>query len=407
MDILLLGIYAFFVWLIFIKLKWLPWNIGTQVIVVIIPIVALAILILLLNVFAPVSADVRVFKYTVPIVSQVRGRVIEVPVEEGNRLVHKGDVLFRVDPTPYQLDVNMLEAQLVNAQAGQREIEESLKGAKGKVAESRSAIEQAGSRIREAAARLGLAQRRVKQYRELAETGAGTKFDVERAESDVKELQGQYDAMRSAQEQARAAESQALAGEGQVTQRLGAQVNGEYAQVVQIRAQLENARWLLEETTTLSPCECYVVNLALRVGGFVAALPVAPVMTLVEADGHVIALFNQNELHQVESGNEVEFTLDTLPGKVIKGQVDSIIWAQGQGQIAPSGMVPVTGFAVQTPGRYAVKFDIAERDRKIFLAAGAAGQAAIYTERLAGIHILRKVLIRVHSYMNYLILKLH
>ena len=150
-----------------------------------------------------------------------------------------------------------------------------------------------------------------------------------------------------------------------------------------------------------------MVNLALRVGGFVAALPVAPVMTLVEADGHVIALFNQNELHQVESGNEVEFTLDTLPGKVIKGQVDSIIWAQGQGQIAPSGMVPVTGFAVQTPGRYAVKFDIAERDRKIFLAAGAAGQAAIYTDHMAGIHILRKVLIRVSSYMNYLVLKLH
>ena len=31
MEILLLGIYSFFVWLIFIKLKWLPWNIATQV----------------------------------------------------------------------------------------------------------------------------------------------------------------------------------------------------------------------------------------------------------------------------------------------------------------------------------------------------------------------------------------
>ena len=41
MDILLLGIYAFFVWLIFIKFKWLPWNITSQVIVVTIPIVAL------------------------------------------------------------------------------------------------------------------------------------------------------------------------------------------------------------------------------------------------------------------------------------------------------------------------------------------------------------------------------
>ncbi len=407
MDILLLGIYAFFVWLIFIKLKWLPWNIASQVTVAIIPIVALTVLILLLNVFAPSSADVRVYKYTIPIVSQVRGRVIEVPVEEGNRLVHKGDVLFRIDPTPYQLDVNVLEAQLVNAQAGQREVEASLTGAKGKVAESRGAIDQASSRIREAAARLDLSRRRVEQYRELVATGAGSRFDLEKAEAEVKEQQGQLDAMRSSQAQARAAETQALSGEQQVVQKLGGKVNGEYALVAQIRAQLENARWLLSQTTTRSPCDCYVINLQLREGAFVAGLPLNPVMSLVEAQGQVIALFNQNELHQVEAGNEVEFALNTLPGRIIKGKVDSIVWAQGQGQLQASGTIPVSGYAAQPPGRYAVKFNIEERDREVFMAAGAAGQAAIYTARLGGIHILRKVLIRVGSYLNYLILRLH
>ena len=116
MEIIILGIYSFFVWLIFFKFKWLPWNTTSQVTVVVIPIVGLTALILLLNISAPSSSDVRVFKYTVPIVSQVRGRVIEVPIEEGNRLVHEGDVLFRVDPTPYQLTVNSLKAQLVGAE---------------------------------------------------------------------------------------------------------------------------------------------------------------------------------------------------------------------------------------------------------------------------------------------------
>ena len=60
MEVILLGIYSFFVWLIFIKLKWLPWNTKTQVIVAIIPIVGMAVLILTLNVVAPSSADVRV-----------------------------------------------------------------------------------------------------------------------------------------------------------------------------------------------------------------------------------------------------------------------------------------------------------------------------------------------------------
>src|SRR3954470_2873719 len=122
MEVILLGIYSFFVWLIFIKLKWLPWNTTSQVTVAIIPIVGLTALILMLNVVAPSSADVRVYKYTIPIVSQVRGRVLEVPVEEGNRLVHKGDVLFRIDPTPYQLEVATLEAQLVGMQGSQREL---------------------------------------------------------------------------------------------------------------------------------------------------------------------------------------------------------------------------------------------------------------------------------------------
>jgi multidrug efflux pump subunit AcrA (membrane-fusion protein) len=93
MEALLLAIYSFFVWLIFFKFKWLPWNKVSQVTVVIIPIVALTALILFLNVYAPSSSDVRVIKYVVQVVPQVRGRVIEVPVE-GNNVVKKGDVLF-------------------------------------------------------------------------------------------------------------------------------------------------------------------------------------------------------------------------------------------------------------------------------------------------------------------------
>jgi multidrug resistance efflux pump len=407
MEVLLLGIYAFFVWLIFIKLKWLPWNTATQVTVVIIPIVALGSTILLLNIYAPSSPDVRVYKYTIPIVSQVRGRVIEVPVEEGNRLVKKGEVLFRIDPTPYELEVNTLEAQLANAQGSQREVEESQKGARAKIDETRGAIAAATSRTREISAKLALARTRVEQYRELVATGAGNRFDLERAMADVQELESQFAAARSAEVQARAAEGQALAGERQIQQKLGATSKGEYAQVAQIRAQLENAKWQLDQTTTRSPCDCYVINLQLRPGGFVAGFPLNPVMTLVEVDGQVVALYHQNELHQVKPGNEVEFALKTLPGRIIKGKVDSVVWAQGQGQLLPSGTVPMSGVVAQPPGRYAVKFNIADRDRELFLAAGAAGDAAIYTDGLHAIHIIRKVILRVGSYLNYLIPKLH
>lgn len=407
MEALLLGIYSFFVWLIFIKFKWLPWNITTQVIVAIIPVVGLTVMILVLNVVAPTSSTLRVYKYTIPIVSQVRGRVLEVPVEEGNRLVRKGDVLFRVDPTPYQLDVATLEAQLAVAQGGERETMETLSGANAKVAESRATIAQSVAKLAEVNARLELARKRVTQYRELAASGAGNRFDLEAAEANVAELTGQRESALGAEAQARASEGQALASVGQIRQKLGTKVDGTYAQVAQIRAQLANARWLLEQTTTLSPCDCHVINLQLRAGAFVAGLPLNPVMTLVEADGQVVAFYAQNELTKVAPGNEAEFALETYPGRIVKGKVDSVVWAIGQGALPPSGTIPLSTLATQPPGKFAVKFDLADRDREVFLAAGAVGQAAIYTEHGAMLHVVRKVILRVGSYLNYLILKLH
>ena len=408
MEVILLGIYSFFVWLIFIKFKWLPWNTQSKVIVAIIPIVGLTCLILLLNVFAPSSHDVRVYKYTVPIVSQVKGRVLEVPVEEGNRLVRKGDVLFKIDPQPYQLAVNNLEAQLATAGASEKELEESQKAARGKIEEARGAITQARAKIGEVSAKLELAKLRVDQNRELVKTGAGSKFDLEQAEANLKELTGQLESARSAEAQAKASESQAVASERQVVQKLGAKTKGgEFAQIAQVRAQLENARWELEQTTTVSPCDCYVVNLQLRPGAFVAGIPFNAVMTLVEAKGQVVALYNQNELHQVAQGNEAELTLNTDPGRIIKGKVDSIIWAIGAGTLPQSGTLPMQAVLNQPPGRFAVKFDIAEKDQEYLFAAGAAGGAAIYTDHLHAIHIIRKVIIRVGAYTSYLILKLH
>src|SRR5918993_6064754 len=116
MEIILLGIYSFFVWLIFIKLKLLPWTTPWKVAVAIFPVVAIAAMLLLLNIFAPTTTDVRVISYVVPIVSQVRGRVVEVPVEN-NRAVKKNDVLFRIDPTPYENEVRSLEARLQTEEA--------------------------------------------------------------------------------------------------------------------------------------------------------------------------------------------------------------------------------------------------------------------------------------------------
>src|SRR6187200_347090 len=176
MEIILLGIYSFFAWLIFAKFKWLPWNIVSQVIVITLPIIGLTALILILNVVAPSSHDVRTINYVVQIVPRVAGRVISVPVEP-DRPVKKGDVLFKIDPTPYQQQVNSLEgkaaqfrAAVVGAQSAYLELSKQLQGLESK----RQSV----------AANLELAMKREKQTQALSVRGAGNKFDYEKAETD-------------------------------------------------------------------------------------------------------------------------------------------------------------------------------------------------------------------------------
>ena len=405
MEVLLLGIYSAIVWLL-VRFRILPWNIGTQVTVVIIPIVALTALILFLNVVAPSSADVRVIKYVVNVVPQVRGRVIDVPVEP-NRPVKKGDVLFRLDPEPYELQVRALEAQPAGQQAGARELDEQLTGAQGKGAEARAAILQADARVREVEPKLDLARKRVEQNRELAATGAGDRFSLERAEADLKELEAQLESARSVAAQAQAAEVQALSGERQVRQKISGKVGNEWAPVAQVRAQLEQARWELAQTSVYAPADGYAINVQLRPGSFTAAFPITPALTFVENTAQVVALYAQNELTMVEPGNEAEFALNAHPGRIIKAKVDSIVWAQGQGQVPISTQLPNTGYGPMPPNRFPVKLTIEERDRDLFLPAGAVGDGAIYTNHGEMVHIIRKVILRVGAKLDYLILKLH
>ena len=417
MEILLLGIYSIFVWLIFIKFKWLPWTTPWKVGVAIFPIVALVALLLLLNIVAPSTSDVRVVKYVVPIVSQVRGRVVNVPVEN-NRPVKKGDVLFAIDSTPYENSVHSLEARLLSDRAKVGADRERLAEAQAKLTDAQATERQLNEQLNQAVgtvgtltASLALSQKRVTQNTELVAAGAGNRFDLEQSQTNVDELTGQIASARAAEREVREKLSGRINGDLASVAQARAQVDAAAAQVkvseaqaATTKADLDNARWDLTQTTVRAPGNGTMVNVMLRPGFFVAGMPFNEVMTFVDDEYQIFALFGQNELHQVEPGDEAEITLDTYPGRIIKAHVDSIIWAQGQGQLTADGDLPRTTF-VAPPGRFPVKLLVSEKDKELFLAAGARGATAIYTAHLKPVHILRKVLLRVESYLDYIIIK--
>ena len=389
MEVILLLIYSFFAWLIFGKFKLLPWNITTQVITVTIPIIGLTIMILLLNIGAPSSADVRVINYSVQILPRVTGRVIEVPIEP-NRPIKKGDVLFRIDPLPFQLKVNaaranvdQLRAKLIGSKTNQRTYEEQLT--------------EITNKKRALTAKLQLAQLRVKQHRELAATGAGARFDLEQAQAEVASMTEDLAALHASEAQARL-KTQARTKDGDQDE-----VARTKAEIAAAEAQLADAQWELDQTTVYAPNDGVVVNLQLRPGQVAAQLPLAPVMTFIENGQWVIALYRQNEVREVQPGQEAEIAMQMYPGQIIKCTVDSVVWATAGGQVPVGGNLPNIG--PMPPGQLVVR--LLPVDKTLFLAAGARGVGAIYTEYAEVIHIVRKVIMRVGAKLDWLILKLH
>jgi len=393
MELLLLGIYAFFAWLVFFKFKWLPWNIVSQVITITLPIVGLTALILFLNIVAPSSADVRVINYVVSVNPQVKGIVTEVPITP-NRPIKKGEVLFKLDPTPYQLDAKNYEAQLaklkvdlVTAGANTRNLKQQLNAATG----NRNAV----------SSQLKLAQMRVRQFEELSKSGAGNKFDLEQAQADVANLEAQL--------------ASAKASEVQVREKMAAKTpNGDQDEVANIKAQiaaaeaqLANARWSLDQTVYRAPANGTLISLALRPGTMATPFPSIPAMNFVEEENWILAIYNQNEVRKIKPGQEAEIAFRMYPGRVVKAKVDSIMWATAQGQLPIGSMNTASGVAPIPPNSLAVRLLMDGKDKDLFLAAGARGGGAVYTDSGEMIHILRKVILRVSAKLDWLILKLH
>src|SRR6185503_7107928 len=151
-------------------------------------------------------------------------------------------------------------------------------------------------------ASLELARKRVTQNTELSAAGAGNRFDLEQAQTNVNELTGQIAAGRAAEQQVREKLAGRLNGDfaqvaGVKAQILTAQaeVRSSQAMVETTRAQLENARWNLDQTTIVAPGNGTMVNVMLRPGFFVAGMPFNEVMTFVDNEYQVFGMFNQNE----------------------------------------------------------------------------------------------------------------
>jgi multidrug resistance efflux pump len=257
----------------------------------------------------PYTSDTSVRAFVVRIVPEVSGKVIEVAVRD-NQIVRTGDLLYRIDPTPFGLAVERAEAKL--AAAGQA------------VGVSTAAVDAAQAQLVEQIAELNNVREQAARVFELVRLGV---YPVARS-----------DQARSLLGAAEAQVQQAQASLEQARQALGPQ-GSDNPQIREALAALEQARLDLTHTTLHSPGDGLVSNLQLSTGQFAAAGQ--PSLTFL--DSRLIwlnAFLRENSLEYVKPGAQAEVALDVLPGRVLPARVTSVGWGVGEDDTDPTTGLP-------------------------------------------------------------------
>ena len=375
MEILLTLTYVAFCYATF-KLFRIPVNQWTLATAALGGIFGLSLLFITMAYNHPFSTNARIYFTVTPVLPSVKGRVIEVPVEDNtNRHLEAGAVLFKIDPKPYEYAVAEKRAGLADAEAS--------------VAQLKASVDQASATVGKARAQLELAQENYDRQATLFQKNVVAQATLDTATRNL-------DASKQTV-------AEAVAAEDRARQAYGATVDGEHSAIVRLRNELADAQYDLDQTVVRAPAGGFVTQVALRPGLYVVPAPFRPAMIFVndsQRDRVLVAAFQQNGLQRVRAGDEAEVLFKGIPGRVFKAKVRLVIDAIAAGQLQATGTLQDVGLAV--PGdRALAELDVIDDISGYQVPLGSAGEAAIYTQHFHELSLLRKILLRMRSWQNY------
>jgi multidrug resistance efflux pump len=339
-------------------------------------VIIIGVLVLVMNYNHPYTNIAREIFVTTPIVPGVSGIVTSVDIE-ANQVVEKGTVLFHIDPKPYESIVRQKQALLAGTKEGVKELEQAVAAARATV------VEVSANRDRTQ----GVFQR----YESIFERGAISANELETR----RQL---YLADEAALERAEADLQRA-----QIAFEAG--IDGENPDVARLQAELEKARYDLERTVIRAPTSGYVSQLLLRPGMMAASLPLRPVMVFVHDERlPMLAAFRQNSALRLKAGYEAEIVYPSIPGRVFHGKVTKVVPNLGEGQLQTSGSLLGTAQVFQSVGRIPVQIEVTDDMSAFNLPTGSRAQVAVYSEHAHHVAIIRRILLRMSSWQNYLYL---
>jgi multidrug resistance efflux pump len=426
----MIGIYGLILWLVFKKFKLIPVTTYTVCTAILIGAVMLGFIAVSTSVFHPQSTDGRMYAPIVQIVPQVRGTVIDVPVE-ANVPVKKGDVLFRIDPQPYQIEVDRLRALLAAKNSKFAQLSEQMAGAEAATRQARAALlasessndrqlreslERAKSQTAQTKDRLDLATKQYDRAKSLYRGQSIAQAEYDRAEANFQSVQKEFAQVQSDEklateklkegssslEATRQELARAEANERQVRLQLKAEVDGLNPDVREVTAMLDKARFDLEETSVKAPTDGYVPQKLLRPGMMAVPFPVKPLMMFVVGEQPtLVATFPQRTISDIKPGMKGEAAFKLYPGRSFKVKVRRVLTAMREGELDATGQIAVAT-AEHEPGYVPIVFDYEEDVTGLNLPIGAQATVAVYTDRMHPLSFLRMIVLRIKSWENYI-----
>jgi multidrug resistance efflux pump len=318
----------------------------------------------------PFTTDARLYFYTTPIVPEVKGRVVDVPVKP-NVAVKQGDVLFKIDSDPYRYIVDQKKAALAEAEQNVKQLKASL--------------DQASAGVEKAKAQVALTQQTYDRQAQLLSTGTAAQAAVDTAQRNL-------DASNQTLLQAEAAEQRARLA-------YTSEIGGVNTTVARLTADLRDAEYDFDQATVRAPTDGYVTQLFLRPGMMAGS---TPAMIFIHAHDRIFAAaFPQTVVQRLRPGEDAEIAFDAIPGIVFAGKVDVLVDAVPQGQLQAGGTLLNPEDRAKTPGLALVGIKILDDLSAYQLPAGATAQVAVYSEHWRPVAAIRRILLRMKSWLNY------
>ncbi len=353
----------------------IPNSVSTWITVPVWVIIQLFVLFVPMMIGAP-SGKARLLNYSISVIPNVSGTVTEVNVKP-NVPIKKGDVLFRLDPRPFEYALRSAKAQLEDAKQAAQKLQLNLTAAEAAVKQATAVRDQA---------------KNTWDRMDKANKGRTKPFSAQQ----VDDARLAYEANQSALDRAVIARDVAKLD-------ADSQVDGVNTTVARLEAAVEQAKYNLEQSTIVAPSNGRVTALALRVGQRLNASPPTPALNFIEESTRFVSAQIPQIFHRhIKVGHKAEVTFKTRPGKIFTGVVEGLPATNALGEGSIGGSVPSAPKLTAMP--FFVRVALDENQPEIeAMPAGAVGTAAIYTDAMTTVQAIQRVTIRITGYTNYIV----